>query len=77
MGNAKKAAAKIADPDRIGNVTVAEVETALRAAGFVRDGGRGSHLVWRHSDGRKAVVPCHGSRLPPYIVRQVRSLLLS
>lgn len=75
VGNSKKALAKIADPARAHNVTVADAETALRAKGFVHDGGKGSHRVWRHPDGRKVVLACHGTHLPSYIVRQIRDLI--
>lgn len=75
VGSAKKAMAKIADPARAQNVTVAEAETALGAGGFLSAGGKGSHRVWRHPDGRKVVLACHGSKLPSYIVRQIRDIL--
>jgi predicted RNA binding protein YcfA (HicA-like mRNA interferase family) len=75
MGNAKKALAKITDPARAANVTLAEVETALKAAGFASDGGKGSHRVYRHADGRRQIVSAHGAHLPTYIVRQIRALL--
>jgi len=75
MGSAKKAAAKIADPARANNVTLAEAEAALIAAGFTRHGGAGSHRGYRHSDGRKVTLTAHGSKLPSYIVRQIRALL--
>jgi predicted RNA binding protein YcfA (HicA-like mRNA interferase family) len=32
---------------------------ALERAGFVRAGGRGSHVKLRHPDGRIAIVPLH------------------
>lgn len=75
MGNAKKARAKIADPTRANNVTLAGVETALKAAGFISDGGKGSHRVYRHPDGRRQIVAAQGANVPSYIVRQIRALL--
>ena len=75
MGNAKKAKAKIADEKRARNVTLAEAETVLKDIGFLLDGGKGSHRVYRHPDGRKQVLAAHGKEIPSYIVRQIRALL--
>jgi predicted RNA binding protein YcfA (HicA-like mRNA interferase family) len=76
VGNAKKAAAKIADWARTNNVTLAEAETALKAAGFtLHPSGNGSHRGYHHPDGRKVTLTAHGSKLPSYIVRQIRVLL--
>jgi predicted RNA binding protein YcfA (HicA-like mRNA interferase family) len=75
MGNARKARAKILDQKRTKNVTLADVETVLREAGFLFDGGKGSHRVYRRPDGRKQVLAAHGKEIPSYIVRQVRALL--
>jgi len=75
VGNVKKAIAKISDHARSNNVTAAEAETALLSRGFTLDGGKGSHRVWRHPDGRKIVIATHGATLPSYIVRQIRELI--
>ena len=75
VGNARKAAAKIADAARANSVTLAEAEAALIGAEFTRQGGAGSHRGYRHSDGRKVTLTAHGSKLPSYIVRQIRALL--
>lgn len=75
MGNAKKALAKILDQHRTANVTFAELELALGAAGFVCRPGKGSHRVWVHADGRLQVLSAHGSAPPSYLVKQVRHLL--
>jgi predicted RNA binding protein YcfA (HicA-like mRNA interferase family) len=76
MGNAKKAATKIAEPARANNVTLAEAETVLKAEGFtLHPSGNGSHRGYHHPDGRKVTLTAHGSKLPSYIVRQIRALL--
>lgn len=75
MGNAKKALEKILDANRAANVTLSEIETALAAAGFACRSGKGSHRIWVHADGRKQVLTAHGSKVPSYIVNQVRNLL--
>ena len=72
MGNAKKALDKIRDEKRSVNVTLSDVETALKAAGFVKRHGKGSHRIWVHADGRKQVLSAHGDKIPRYIVDQVR-----
>ena len=64
VGNAKKLISKIAVPAGTANASIAEVETVLRAAGFVRVGGNGSHRGYRHADSRKVVIPCHDKNLP-------------
>jgi predicted RNA binding protein YcfA (HicA-like mRNA interferase family) len=78
VGNAKKVAAKIADPARAHNVTLAKAETVLKAEGFVlHPSGNGSHRGYHHPDGRKVTLTAHGAKLPSYIVRQLRALLES
>ena len=44
-------------------LTAREVEDLLRAHGFVREYGKGSHAGWSNAaTGRRTVVPHHGSR---------------
>jgi len=43
-------------------VTGREVLKALSAAGFVQVSIKGSHVKLAHPDGRRTVVPVHGSR---------------
>ena len=38
---------------------------ALERVGFSRRGGRGSHAVFVHTDGRRTTVPLHGRREIP------------
>jgi len=52
-----------------------EAEQLLLQAGFILDGGKGSHRVYRHADSRKMVLPCHGKTLKPVYVREIRKLL--
>ncbi len=57
------------------NVAFDEAVYVLEHAGFVHDGGKGSHQVYRHPDGRKMVLPRHGKDMKPVYVRQIRELL--
>jgi predicted RNA binding protein YcfA (HicA-like mRNA interferase family) len=52
-----------------------EAELLLLQAGFILDGGAGSHRVYRHTDGRKMVLPFHGKNLKPVYIREMRKLL--
>ncbi len=45
----------------LSDLPVRDVTRALRAAGFERVRAKGSHAVYRDSDGRVAVVPEHGT----------------
>lgn len=55
--------------------TFEEAEQLLKYAGFVDDGGKGSHRVYRHPDGRKQVLPYHGKEVKPAYIRQIRNQL--
>ena len=44
----------------------ADLVRALQRAGFVIARIKGSHHIMRHADGRKTVVPVHGSRVIAY-----------
>jgi predicted RNA binding protein YcfA (HicA-like mRNA interferase family) len=57
------------------NVTFAEAVQVLEREGFVQDGGKGSHQVYRHKDGRKMVLPRHGKEIKPVYIRHIRELL--
>jgi len=47
-------------------MTASEVEAHLKANGFVRGHGVGSHRGWYNPDtGRSTVVPFHGGRVLP------------
>ena len=52
-----------------------EAELLLLQAGFIADGGEGSHRVYRHPDGRKVVLPFHGKGIKPVYIREIRKLL--
>ncbi len=75
ISKAQKALEKILSGRSDRNVTFAEVVYVLLHSGFVHDGGKGSHQVFRHADGRKMVLPRHGKDLKPVYVRQIRELL--
>lgn len=49
-----------------------EVISALERLGFVCVRQRGSHMQFRHPDGRCTTVPNHGSRdIAPSLLRQI------
>ncbi len=52
-----------------------EAEQVLLQSGFMNDGGRGSHRVFRHPDGRKMVLAFHGKTVLPAYIREIRKLL--
>lgn len=36
-----------------------QIATILHSLGFISRSGKGSHVVFKHSDGRRTVVPIH------------------
>jgi predicted RNA binding protein YcfA (HicA-like mRNA interferase family) len=53
-------------------MTFAEVDRAIRRLGFVPSRQRGSHVSYRHPDGRGTTVPNHGSRdIAPPLLRAI------
>lgn len=49
-----------------------EVAALLTAQGFVCVRQRGSHMQFRHQDGRGTTVPDHGGRdISPFLLRQI------
>ncbi|MBI2476109.1 MAG: type II toxin-antitoxin system HicA family toxin [Candidatus Taylorbacteria bacterium] len=49
-----------------------EIIRVALACGFVFARQRGSHAIYRHSDGRRITVPVHGSReISPAVFRQI------
>ena len=48
---------------RLPRLTGAELAAAFRRLGFPDHHQRGSHLVMFHPDGRRAVIPQHGSKV--------------
>jgi len=75
VSKAKKVREKIMHGLSDKNVTFEEAVYVLENAGFVHDGGKGSHQVYRHGDGRKMVLPRHGKDIKPVYIRQIRELL--
>lgn len=75
MSKADKLMKKLMDPAQIHNVTFEEAVLLLTRAGFVNDLGKGSHQVYRHTDGRRVTLPKHGSTLKPIYIRTIRELL--
>jgi predicted RNA binding protein YcfA (HicA-like mRNA interferase family) len=54
-------------PSELRALTARELVRALEAGGSRWTGGKGSHRVYRHSDGRRVVVAFHrpGATVPP------------
>jgi predicted RNA binding protein YcfA (HicA-like mRNA interferase family) len=49
-----------------------EVVAQLQRLGFVEVRQRGSHIQFRHADGRGTTVPMHGGRdIAPSLLRQI------
>ncbi|MEE4359255.1 MAG: type II toxin-antitoxin system HicA family toxin [Desulfococcaceae bacterium] len=59
----------------MGNIPVLkpqEVGSILKKLGFEMVRQRGSHLQYRHKDGRCTTVPCHQGRdISPVLLRQI------
>lgn len=50
----------------------AEIMAILERLGFVQVRQRGSHIQYRHADGRATTVPYHSGRdLSPILLRQI------
>lgn len=49
-----------------------QIEKVLVKMGFVRRLGKGSHVVFKHSDGRRTVVPSHNR---PVRIGTLRAIL--
>ncbi len=75
MSKADKALQKILRAGSEKNVTFDELTTVLSREGFVHDGSKGSHQVWRHPDGRKITLTRHGNTIKPIYVKTARQLL--
>jgi predicted RNA binding protein YcfA (HicA-like mRNA interferase family) len=75
MSKAQKILQKILSGQSDKNIMFDEAVYVLRNAGFIYDGGKGSHQVYRNIDGRKMVLPRHGKEIKPVYVRQIRELL--
>lgn len=75
MSKSEKTLAKILSGQSDNNISFQEAVYVLKREGFILDGGKGSHQIFRHSDGRKMVLPCHGSDLKSVYIRQIRNLL--
>ena len=75
MSKRAKLRAKLMSGTQDRGFTFADAEMLLLTAGFLRDGGEGSHRVYRHADGRKMVLARHGKDVKPAYIRQLRELL--
>jgi predicted RNA binding protein YcfA (HicA-like mRNA interferase family) len=54
-------------------VSPKKLVSALKRLGFYVLRQRGSHLILVHVDGRMAVIPMHGSDIPPGTLRGILS----
>ena len=52
-------------------VTARKLIAALLRQGFFRDRQRGSHVMLRHADGRRSVIPLHARDLPMGTLRGI------
>lgn len=75
MSKKAKLRAKLMSGTSDKGFTFADAELLLLTAGFVHEGGEGSHRVYRHPDGRKMVLAFHGKDVKPAYIRQIRNLL--
>jgi len=75
MSKAENPLGKILSGTSDKNNTLAGAISDRAQAGFVLDGGKGSHRLDRHPDDRKMVTPLHGKDIKPVSVRQSRNLL--
>ncbi len=75
MSKREKLFAKILRGASNKSITFDEAVCALEESGFARDGGKGSHQVFRHKDGRKMVLPRHGKEIKPIYVKLIRKLI--
>lgn len=50
-----------------------KVDRLLRDNGFVPTRQKGSHVFYRHEDGRTTIVPRHPGDIPPGLVRKILS----
>lgn len=55
------------------NISTRQLIGALERDGFRHSGGRGSHRVYRHPDGRRTVIDYHrgSATIPPRTLRQI------
>ncbi|MDO8598830.1 MAG: type II toxin-antitoxin system HicA family toxin [bacterium] len=56
---------------KLPRVTARKLVAALLREGFVRDRQRGSHLVLRHPNGRRTIIPIHATELPAGTLRGI------
>ena len=50
--------------EKLTAITAKKALRKLKKAGFPEDHQRGSHLVLKHSDGRRVVLPMHSADIP-------------
>ncbi len=57
------------------NISFSEAVYVLEKSGFVHFSGKGSHQVFRRSDGRIVVLPRHGKEIKAVYVKEIREAL--
>lgn len=75
MSKKAKLLKKLNDANQDRSFSFDEAVSLLLNAGFVKDGGEGSHRVYRHPDGRRMVLTFHGKDVKPCYIREIRKLL--
>ena len=58
-----------------GEVRFAEIKKYLESRGWWLDRIRGSHHVFKKSDGTIYVVPVHGGKVKPFYVREIKKIV--
>jgi predicted RNA binding protein YcfA (HicA-like mRNA interferase family) len=56
---------------RLPETTAKHLARALRKAGFFDDHQEGSHLTFRHGDGRRVTVPMHPGAIKRHLVKLI------
>jgi predicted RNA binding protein YcfA (HicA-like mRNA interferase family) len=61
------------DYSKLHNLTARKLISALGKEGFVFEGKRGKHRIYRHPDGRMVAVPFHkpGQTYPPKTLKKM------
>jgi predicted RNA binding protein YcfA (HicA-like mRNA interferase family) len=58
--------------DKIPRLTGKEVAKAVEKFGFVYSHTTGSHMIYKHPDGRKTSIPCHaGEEIGPGLLGKI------
>ncbi len=57
---------------KLPRLTGAELAKVIEKLGFAYSHATGSHLVYKHSDGRRTTIPCHaGEEIGPGLLNKI------